>query len=142
MTFIFSSNSHHPNLYSSPPQRSRNPQPKRIYALTTLAFLLSLIIYLITHPISQTASTLPTIPWTPTRTPADIRIAKAAILYTSSDNRSLALRSARHDRFGHPMHVLRVPIVRGFANTLLWLQHIIVKEIVEKTVEERAEWIL
>jgi hypothetical protein len=40
------------------------------------------------------------------------------------------------------MHVLRTPIVRGFANPLLWLHQIIINELVSKPVENRAEWIM
>jgi hypothetical protein len=109
--------------------------------LTCLAAVILLLLYFPTRPHSPTPPILQTIPWIPTRHPSDTRIAKACIHYTPTSNRSLALHSAHNAAFGYPMHVLRRPIVRGFANTLLWLQHLIVSEML-KNVEERAEWVM
>jgi hypothetical protein len=116
--------------------------PRRIWAgiLTAITIVLVLLVYLTySGPPDRT---LQTIAWMPTRPPSSIRIAKATISFTSSSQRSLALHAAHNDVFGYPIHVLRTPIVRGFANSLLWLQQIIVDELVSKTVEHRAEWIM
>jgi hypothetical protein len=119
-----------------PPRFSR----KGAALLTSLTIVLILTLYLThRHP---SLPTLETIPWIPTRFPSDTRIAKATIAYTPlSNDRSLALHSTHNAAFGYEMHVLRRPIVRGFANTLLWLQHLIVSEML-KNVEERVEWIM
>jgi hypothetical protein len=96
-----------------PPRFSR----KGAALLTSLTIVLILTLYLThRHP---SPPTLETIPWIPTRLPSDTRIAKACIHYTPTSNRSLALHSAHNAAFGYLMHVLRTPIVRGFANTLL-----------------------
>jgi hypothetical protein len=115
---------------------------KVVTFLTCLAAVILLLLYFPTRPYSPTLPILQTIPWRSTRHPSDTRIAKATITYApSSNNRSLALHAAYNAAFGYPMHVLRTPIVRGFANTLLWLQHLIVSEML-KNVEERVEWIM
>jgi hypothetical protein len=142
MAFALNLNRNTTNPYPLPSRPSHKAQLKRIYFFTTLALILSLILYLTTHSHTQPPPTFPTIPWIPARSPSSIRIAKACILYTPSDNQSLALHSAQNDHFGYPMHILRVPIVRGFANPLLWLQYLIIAELSEKRVEERVEWIL
>jgi hypothetical protein len=113
---------------------------KVVAIISPITIALLLVLYLLTRARSP-PPTLQTIPWIPTCLPSDTRIAKATILYTPASERSLALHSVHNAAFGYEMHVLRTPIVRGFANILLWLQHLIVSEML-KNVEERMEWIV
>jgi hypothetical protein len=118
----------------------RSPRHKWAGVCTVTTFALIFLLYLTyTTPPERT---LNTIPWMPTRPPSSIRIAKATVAYTPTSLRSLTLHTAHNDVFGYPMHVLRTPIVRGFANPLLWLQQIIVGELVSRTAEQRTEWIM
>jgi hypothetical protein len=69
-------------------------------------------------------------------------ITKATIAYEPSNsilNRSLILHEQQNERFSYKMHVLRSSIVRGYANTLLWVQHVIVGEMIK---DQGVEWIL
>jgi hypothetical protein len=81
--------------------------------------------------------------WNQTQQQSDIRIPKATILYSHSNsiyNWSVDLHSQHNSRFGYEMHILRTLIVRGYANTLLWVQHVIVEKMMKGG--EGTEWIL
>ncbi|CAO2652606.1 Nn.00g008890.m01.CDS01 [Neocucurbitaria sp. VM-36] len=121
----------------------------------TLALLLSLIIILFSnyyyshHPVTTSDSntvqplTLTPIPSPPPKQQLSIRIAKATIHYPRSNtlfNTSLALHASHNARFGYEMHILRTHIVKGALNKLLWLQQLIVAELMKRE-EERMEWI-
>lgn len=131
------------NLRTYPPSPKPpplRPSPRSIKRITTLTLIASilLILYFLAPP-----TPLPTLQTTllpTTHTQSSIRIAKATIAYPPSNNisaRSLALHASQ----GHETHVLRTPIVKGFANTFLWLQHVMTRELL-KSENERAEWIL
>jgi hypothetical protein len=115
---------------------------KRTYTLTLIAAIL-LILCLAVHtqlPSQPPKLTLQTTNLITPRAHSSIRIAKATIAYAPSNGiyaRSLAL----HVSQGYKTHVLRTPLVKGFANTFLWLQHVITSELL-KDENERAEWIL
>jgi hypothetical protein len=82
--------------------------------------------------------------WTPIRLPSEIRIAKATIAYDPMNqiyDGALALHDQHNKRYGYEMHILRTPLVKGFANKMLWLQQTIIAEL-QRNVAERAEWIL
>lgn len=119
-----------------PPWRSI----KRTTTLALIAFIL-LILYFVL-PSQSPLPALRTTPLTTTHTQSSILIAKATIAYTPSNNihaRSLALHASQ----GYDTHVLRTPIAKGFANSFLWLQHVITSELVKnRGSDERAEWIL
>jgi hypothetical protein len=73
---------------------------------------------------------------------SDIRIAKATILYDGANGiLTQALKMHEEEGQGYEVHVLREPIVKGFADQLLWLHEVVVKEL-RKRGEERVEWIL
>ncbi|KAI4923479.1 hypothetical protein J4E85_008517 [Alternaria conjuncta] len=83
------------------------------------------------------------LPWVPTRSQADLRIAKATILHDNRkyDTRNLALDDLHTQNFGYTSHILQTPIVRGALNKFLYLQSLIITEL-QKPVEEQKEWIL
>ncbi|EAT90222.1 hypothetical protein HBH56_059530 [Parastagonospora nodorum] len=115
---------------------------KRTYTLALIAAIL-LILYLALQSLIPSQPPIPTLQTTNLTTPrahSSIRIAKATIAYAPSNSvyaRSLALHASQ----SYETHVLRTPLVKGFANTLLWLQHVITSELL-KDENERAEWIL
>jgi hypothetical protein len=138
------------NLKTYPPSpTSHHPRPSRRYikrtcAFTAIAAIFFFILLFVPRPFLSLSpnpgSTLQTITWTPTRLQSSIRIAKATIAYSPSSNiynRSLTLHAAQ----GYKTHVLRTPLMRGFSNTFLWLQHVITSEML-KVENARAEWIL
>lgn len=129
--------------YFTMPLSKRFTNPISILTSLTIALLL----YLYNHHklLISRDSTLEVTDWNPIRQQSDICVSKATILYPPSDviyTRSLTLHSQHNDRFGYEMHVLRTPIVRGYANTLLWVQHVIVGEIMKKEKRDGSEWIL
>ncbi|CAE7031158.1 hypothetical protein CFE70_004378 [Pyrenophora teres f. teres 0-1] len=93
----------------------------------------------------STLTALKPVPWNPTRQQADLRIAKATILYDGGSelyDKVITLHDQHAgEEWGYKMHVLRSRIVRGALNKPLWLQEIITSEL-RKNVEERVEWIL
>ncbi|KAI4682739.1 uncharacterized protein J4E84_007203 [Alternaria hordeiaustralica] len=83
------------------------------------------------------------IPWAPTRSQSDLRIAKATILYDfrKPDTGTLALDDLHTQNFGYASHILQTPIVRGALNKFLYLQSLIITEL-QKPIEDQKEWIL
>ncbi|KAI4947930.1 hypothetical protein J4E86_008447 [Alternaria arbusti] len=83
------------------------------------------------------------IPWTPKRLQADLRISKATILYNfrQHDRDNLALDELHTQNFRYTSHILQTPIVRGALNKFLYLQSLIITEL-QKPIEDQKEWIL
>jgi hypothetical protein len=129
------------NILNMPPSKRRISSS---WILTFLTTILILLFYFRYHsPTITKSSSLQILESNPTQQPSTIRIAKATIAYEPSNsiyNRSLELHSEHNERFGYGMHVLRTPTVREYANTLLWLQHVMVGEMMKKG--EGAVWIL
>jgi hypothetical protein len=111
---------------------------KSTHKLSAILFL-ALLTYLY-FTASHTSKTSTT-PWTPIRPQSSIRIATATIFYSTSTPPSLTLHNHYAQTHGYKLHVLRTPLVRGFANPLLWLHSLIVAEL-QKPVEAQTEWIL
>jgi hypothetical protein len=103
------------------------------------SLILSLLTYL--YFTASHTSKSSTTPWTPICTPSSLRIATATILYSPSTPPSLTLHNHYVQTHDYKLHVLRTPLVRGFANPLLWLHSLIVAEL-QKPVETQTEWIL
>ncbi|KAI4690332.1 hypothetical protein J4E81_007485 [Alternaria sp. BMP 2799] len=102
------------------------------------------IFNLIPSNTSASPNVLPDfIPWTPTRSQSDLRIAKATVVYDSKkhDTDTLALDELHNQNLGYTSHILQTPIVRGALNQFLYLQSLIITEL-QKPVEEQKEWIL
>ncbi|KAH7406961.1 hypothetical protein DE146DRAFT_778560 [Phaeosphaeria sp. MPI-PUGE-AT-0046c] len=123
---------------------------KRTKLLATTLLLLIVAILYFTHSIShhtlpepnaeskKAGTTLEVLEWRPDAPP---RISIAATSYLNANTRSLALWSAYALRFDHKLHVQNNPVVRGFANPLIWLHHVITVEMMNDS-GTRAEWIV
>lgn len=134
-----------------PPLWSKTPPAKPFFSRAAftkrliLILLISLAIYLLTYlrPNSPTVTnpTFQPIQWKVPRSPSDPRIAKAPILYSAYSNAISSRVLASHEAHGYDVHVLRDPILNGYADQLLWLHEVVVKEL-RKASEIRAEWIV
>jgi hypothetical protein len=127
-----------------PPSQPRHSHPSRkrttILALLSALILALLFLYLKpTGAITNTGLVLEPVDLQH----SDVRIAKATILYDGA-NDILARALELHDSGGYggcEVHVLRQPIVKGFADQLLWMHEVVVREL-RKRGEERVEWVV
>ncbi|KAG9381380.1 Glycosyltransferase family 34 protein [Pyrenophora tritici-repentis] len=140
------------------------PRAKRLYRRRTIQTLIVSIIFVVgisvlfasyaclqshshvRHAIAPSTTTAPKpVAWNPIRRQANLRIAKATILYDGGSELYEKAISLHDQHIGegwrYKIHVLRSRIVRGALNKPLWLQEIITSEL-RKNVEDRVEWIL
>jgi hypothetical protein len=127
----------------SQPVQMRPYRKRTTKCLTFLSALILALLHLYLKPtgaITKTALVLSPVDWQPTRHHSDIRIAEVTILYDGA-NSLLTSALELHEKQEYEVHVLRQPIVKGFADQLLWLQEVIVKEM-RRPSETRMGWIL
>jgi hypothetical protein len=118
---------------------SRKRTTKFLAILSALVFALLLFYLKPTSAITYTSLVLEPVDLQH----SDPRIAKATILYDEgNDILTEALKLHESGGCGGcEVHVLKQPIVKGFADQLLWLHEVVVKEL-RKGSEERVEWVV